>query len=253
MNFINSYQALGPAFYQRIDPEPVRAPRLFLWNQELAEALGLADELLNDPQRLAQVFSGNRLLPGSEPIALAYAGHQFGHFVPQLGDGRAHLLGDLRDGSGRWLDLQLKGSGRTAFSRNGDGRCALGPALREFIMSQALRALEVPSSQSLAVVQSGETVWREGAEPGALVTRVAASHLRVGSFEFFARRGQFEQVRTLADYAIQRHYPELAEAGQQRFIALLEQVIQRQVELVVDWLRVGFIHGVMNTDNTALS
>lgn len=226
---------------------------MFLWNRRLAEELGLAEDLLQSPGRLAEHFSGNALLPGSEPIALAYAGHQFGHFVPQLGDGRAHLLGDIHDRSGRWLDVQLKGSGQTAFSRNGDGRCALGPAVREFVMSEALQALGVATSQTLAVVHSGEWVFREGRQPGAVVTRVAASHLRVGSFEYFAMRRKYAELELLADYCIQRHYPELAEAGADRFTALLEQVVLRQIALVVDWMRVGFIHGVMNTDNTALS
>jgi uncharacterized protein YdiU (UPF0061 family) len=261
MHFINSYHRLGPAFYQRIDPEPVLAPRLFLWNQRLADELGLWPERSPaqstaqspHPETLAAYFSGNALLPGSEPIALAYAGHQFGHFVPQLGDGRAHLLGDLRDREGRWRDIQLKGSGRTAFSRNGDGRCALGPAVREFVMSEAMQAMGIPSCQSLAVVRSGEPVMREGPEPGAVVTRVAASHLRVGSFEFFAMRRQYAELEALADYTIQRHYPELSEAGPERFKALLERVVQRQIALVVDWMRVGFIHGVMNTDNASLS
>jgi uncharacterized protein YdiU (UPF0061 family) len=253
MEWINSYHALGNAFYQRIDPDPVSRPQLLLWNAQLAEQLGLPESLRADPGQCAQVFAGNALLPGSEPIALAYAGHQFGHFVPQLGDGRAHLLGDLQDRHGQHRDIQLKGSGQTAFSRNGDGRCALGPALREFVMSEAMHALGIATSRSLAVVRTGDPVWREGAEPGAVVTRVAASHLRVGSFEYFAMRRNYDELRTLADYAIRRHDPELAELGPERYVQLLAQVAQRQIALVVDWMRVGFIHGVMNTDNTALS
>ncbi|MET0107138.1 MAG: protein adenylyltransferase SelO [Sedimenticola sp.] len=253
MMFSNSYTDLGDIFYQSIAPEPVESPRTFLWNDRLAEELSLADKLDLSTVDLAGLFSGNDLLPGSEPIALAYAGHQFGNFVPQLGDGRAHLLGETTDRSGLIKDIQLKGSGQTAFSRNGDGRCALGPAIREFIMGEAMHALGVPSTRSLAVTTTGETVYRDTPQPGAVVTRVASSHLRVGTFEYFAARNNYRAVEKLCDYAIQRHYPELGEAGSDRFIMLLENVMQRQIDLVVEWLRVGFIHGVMNTDNTAIS
>ncbi|MET0115958.1 MAG: protein adenylyltransferase SelO family protein [Sedimenticola sp.] len=253
MMFKNSYTDLGDIFYQSIAPEPVESPRTFLWNDRLAEELLLADKLDLSTVDLAGLFSGNDLLPGSEPIALAYAGHQFGNFVPQLGDGRAHLLGETTDRSGLRKDIQLKGSGQTTFSRNGDGRCALGPAIREFIMGEAMHALGVPSTRSLAVTATGETVYRDTPQPGAVVTRVASSHLRVGTFEYFAARNNYRAVEKLCDYAILRHYPELGEAGSDRFIMLLENVMQRQIELVVEWLRVGFIHGVMNTDNTAIS
>ena len=186
---------------------------------------------------------------------MAYAGHQFGHFVPRLGDGRAHLLGEVIDIAGQRRDIQLKGSGPTSFSRGGDGRCALGPAIREFIMSEAMHALGVPTTRCLAVVTSGESVKRELPLPGAIVTRVAASHLRVGTFQFFAARGDRKALRRLCDYAIERHYPELAEVGDtaDRCIALLDKVIEKQITLVVNWMRVAFIHGVMNTDNTAIS
>ena len=253
MAFSNSYLPLGKVFYQTIRPEPVRNPKLFLWNNGLAEELGLAEKLDLSEENRARLFSGNDLLPGLEPIALAYAGHQFGNFVPQLGDGRAHLLGETRDRLGELRDIQLKGSGTTSFSRNGDGRCALGPAIREFVMSEAMHALGVPSSRSLAVVTTGEDVFRETPQPGAVVTRVASSHLRVGTFEYFAVRENHEALETLADYAIKRHYPEIEASDTGRYLLLLEKVIQRQIALITEWLRVGFIHGVMNTDNTAIS
>ena len=253
MAFSNSYAPLGDIFYESILPQPVKSPQTFLWNQSLAEDLSLFGKLdLSEPGR-ARVFAGNSLLPGSEPIALAYAGHQFGNFVPQLGDGRAHLLGETSDRSGLRKDIQLKGSGRTSFSRNGDGRCALGPAVREFIMGEAMHALGVPTTRSLAVITTGETVYRESPQPGAVVTRIASSHLRVGTFEYFAARSNYQAVESLCDYAISRHYPELQGAGDERFILLLERVMDQQIQLVVEWLRVGFIHGVMNTDNTAIS
>ena len=253
MKFSNSYIGLGEAFYERIRPTPVRDPRLFLWNSSLSEQLGVPDELKNDPVTLAKVFSGNQILPGSEPIATAYAGHQFGTFVPQLGDGRAHLLGEVLDQSGQRWDIQLKGSGRTSFSRGGDGRCPLGPAVREFIMSEAMNALGVPTTRSLAVVATGEPVFRETPLPGAVVTRVADSHIRVGTFQYFAARGDLQALKTLCNYAIKRHYPELQGEDQNQYVLFIEKVIERQIRLVVDWMRVGFIHGVMNTDNTTIS
>lgn len=253
MNFDNTYLRLGEAFSRKIRPAPVRDPRLLLWNAPLAERLRVSDGLNGDSIALAQMFSGNSPIPGSEPIATAYAGHQFGQFVPQLGDGRAHLLGEIRDRLGKRWDIQLKGSGRTAFSRGGDGRCALGPAIREFVMSEAMHALGVPTARTLAVVATGETVFRQRPLPGAVVTRVAASHLRIGTFQYFAARGDHSSLRTLADYAIERHDPALREAGPDRFVSLIEAVMERQIRLVVAWMRVGFIHGVMNTDNTALS
>jgi uncharacterized protein YdiU (UPF0061 family) len=253
MNFSNSYAHLDEVFYEKTRPTPVQDPHLFLWNPSLAEELMISDELKHDPVAQAQAFSGNQLIPGSEPIATAYAGHQFGHFVPQLGDGRAHLLGEVLDQSGKGWDIQLKGSGRTSFSRGGDGRCALGPAVREFIMSEAMKALGVPTTRSLAVVTTGETVFREMPLIGAVVTRVASSHLRIGTFQFFAARGDQQALKTLYNYTIERHYPELQEEGENRYLQFLDKVIERQIHLVVDWMRVGFIHGVMNTDNTSLS
>ncbi len=253
MNFSNTYIGLDEVFYQRIRPTPVQAPQLLLWNSSLAAQLMLSDELKQDPVALAEVFSGNHIMPGSEPIATAYAGHQFGHFVPQLGDGRAHLLGEVLDQFGQRLDIQLKGSGPTIYSRGGDGRCAVGPAVREFIMSEAMNALGVPTTRCLAVVTTGEPVFRESSLPGAIVTRVASSHLRIGTFQFIAARGDPQALKALCNYTIKRHYPELKEDGPNQYIGLIDKVIARQIQLVVEWMRVGFIHGVMNTDNTSLS
>lgn len=254
MRLSNTYAELPAAFYQRIRPSTVQDPGLLLFNGDLARDLGFDDELTRDGEALARCLSGNELLPGSEPVALAYAGHQFGNFVPSLGDGRAHLLGELVDREGRRRDLQLKGSGRTSFSRGGDGRCALGPAIREFVMSEAMHALGVPTTRCLAVVTTGEQVFREEPLPGAVVARVAASHLRVGTFEYFVVRRDHASLRTLCDYAVARHDPDLAAApDDERPVAFLERVMERQIELVVQWMRVGFIHGVMNTDNTAIS
>ncbi len=249
--FDNSYARLPARFYSRLDPTPVAAPRLIKFNAELAQDLGI-DLDAGDPAQIAQVLSGNRRLPGSEPLAMAYAGHQFGQFVPQLGDGRAILLGELRDRAGVLHDVQLKGSGRTPYSRGGDGRAALGPVLREYIVSEAMTALGVPSTRTLAAVLSGERVLREEPMPGAILTRVAASHVRVGTFQFFAVRGDTDAVRTLADYVIARHYPELRDSAT-AYLDLLKGVIQRQASLVAKWLHVGFIHGVMNTDNSTVS
>ncbi|MCG6879002.1 MAG: YdiU family protein [Deltaproteobacteria bacterium] len=253
MKFSNSYAHLDEVFYQRIRPTPVRDPRLLLWNARLAEQLMAPDELVQDLSALAQVFSGNHILPGSEPIAIVYAGHQFGTFVPRLGDGRAHLLGEVLDQSGRRWDIQLKGSGRTSFSRGGDGRCPLGPAVREFIMSEAMKFLGVPTTRCLAVVTTGETVFRETALPGGVVTRVASSHLRIGTFQYFAAQGDQQALETLCRYSMARHYPELQEEGDTPYIQFMKKVMERQIHLVVEWMRVGFIHGVMNTDNTTIT
>ena len=252
MNFSNTYACLDDIFYEKSRPTPVRNPNLFLWNSSMAEQLMIPNELKHDSVALAQVFSGNQILPGSEPIAIAYAGHQFGHFAPQLGDGRAHLLGEVFDQFGQRWDIQLKGSGRTLFSRGGDGRCALGPAVREFIMSEAMKALGVPTTRCLAVVTTGEPVFRDTTLPGAVVTRVASSHLRIGTFQLFAARGDQQAVKTLCDYTIERHYPELQEEGPNKYLLFIEKVIERLIRLVVEWMRVGFIHGVMNTDNISL-
>src|SRR5712675_2491021 len=217
----------------------------------LAVHLGLDPDLLSTPEG-AEILAGKRVPDGAEPIAMAYAGHQFGHFVPQLGDGRAILLGEVIDKDGIRRDIQLKGSGPTPFSRRGDGRAALGPVLREYIVSEAMFKLGIPTTRSLAAVMSGESVMRETALPGAVLTRVAASHIRVGTFQFFAARGDTDGVRRLADHVIERHYPQAAGA-ERPYHALLEGVIARQAELVARWLLVGFIHGVMNTDNTSIS
>jgi uncharacterized protein YdiU (UPF0061 family) len=249
--FENTYARLPEHFYARVDPTPVAAPRLVKLNVELARNLGLdPDELAS--ARGAEILGGNLVAEGSEPLAIAYAGHQFGHFVPQLGDGRANLLGEVVGRDGVRYDIQLKGSGPTPFSRGGDGRAALGPVLREYILSEAMAALGVPTTRALAAVTTGQRVLRETALPGAVLTRVAASHLRVGTFQYFASRGDTEGTRRLADYAIARHYPEAASASKP-YRALLDGVIARQAQLVAQWMMLGFIHGVMNTDNTSIS
>jgi len=247
----SAYSRLPENFYARWAPAPVAKPSLIQFNASLATELGL-DPHGTDSEALAAVFSGNQLPAELAPIAMAYAGHQFGHFVPQLGDGRAILIADAVDRSGARRDVQLKGSGRTPFSRNGDGRAAMGPVLREYLVSEAMHALGVPTTRSLAAVSSGESVVREQRLPGAILTRVAASHVRVGTFEYFAARGQGEAVRVLADYVIDRHYPEARSSGQP-YLSLLRCIVQRQAQLIAHWMRVGFIHGVMNTDNMALS
>lgn len=253
MKFSNTYIKLDPVFYQAVAPMQVDAPALFLWNESLAHSLMLSSELADDRVQLAEYFSGNELPPGAEPIALAYAGHQFVHFNPQLGDGRAHLLGEVMDKHNVRRDIQLKGSGPTRFSRGGDGRCALKPALREYVMSEAMFALGVPTSRCLAVVSSGESVYRDGVSPGAVVTRVAASHIRVGTFQYFAARGDLHSLRALTQYAIERHFPEIDYTSPDSTVQFLQAVINKQIQLIVQWMRVGFIHGVMNTDNTAIS
>lgn len=250
-HFDNSYSRLPDDFFRRCNPTPVSAPRLLKFNDALAEELG-ADLSGCDEQTLAALFSGNLVPDGAEPLAMAYAGHQFGDFSPQLGDGRALLLGEVIDRSGQRRDIQLKGAGRTPFSRGGDGRAPLGPVIREYLVSEAMHALGVPTSRALAAVTSGETVMRDDALPGAVLTRVAASHIRVGTFEYFAARGQVEHLRQLADYVIHRHYPTL-HAAPQPYLALLDTVITQQVQLVAHWMSLGFIHGVMNTDNMLVS
>jgi uncharacterized protein YdiU (UPF0061 family) len=249
--FGNTFARLPEHFYARLDPTPVAAPRIVKVNVELARELGLDPAQLTSEHGVG-VLSGNRVDDGAEPIALAYAGHQFGHFVPQLGDGRANLLGELISCDGQRYDVQLKGSGRTPFSRGGDGRAALGPVLREYIVSEAMAALGVPTTRALAAVTTGEQVLRDTVLPGAILTRIAASHLRVGTFQYFAARGDVEGLRVLADYAIARHYPEAAHA-KEPYRALLEGVIARQAQLIAKWMLLGFIHGVMNTDNTSIS
>ena len=249
--FDNSYARLPERFYVRHAPAQVPAPGLLAWNRELARDLGLLG-LDGSDHKLAEIFSGNELPAGAEPIALAYAGHQFGHFVPQLGDGRAVLLGEVTGGDGRRQDVQLKGSGQTPFSRNGDGKSSLGPVIREYILSEAMHHLGVPTTRALAAVVTGETVFRETAMPGAVFTRVASSHVRVGTFQFFAARGDRDAVETLADYAIGRHYP-AARDEDRPYRAFFRQVLERQAALIAHWMDIGFIHGVMNTDNTSIS
>ncbi|MFO1081496.1 MAG: YdiU family protein [Reyranellaceae bacterium] len=248
--FDNSYARLPERFYARLPPTPVAEPGLVKLNTALAAELGLDARRLASPEGL-QVLAGNRLAEGSQPIALAYAGHQFGNFVPQLGDGRAILLGEVVDRAGRRRDLQLKGSGPTPFSRRGDGRAALGPVLREYLVSEAMARLGIPTTRSLAAVTTGEAVFREMALPGAVLTRVASSHVRVGTFQYFAARGDREALQLLADHVIARHYAEIA--GEDRYRALFERVIAAQAELVARWMLVGFIHGVMNTDNCSIA
>jgi uncharacterized protein YdiU (UPF0061 family) len=249
--FDNTYVRELPGFYVAWQPETVPAPTLLFFNRDLVRELGLALEDLDD-QALAALFSGNRLPAGAQPIAQAYAGHQFGHFSPQLGDGRALLLGEVVDRQGRRRDIAFKGSGRTPFSRRGDGKAAVGPMLREVLVGEAMHALSIPTTRALAVVATGEPVYRERVLPGAVLTRVAASHLRVGTFEYVHAHGTPEQVRRLADYAIARHYPEIG-AGPDRYLDFLAAVAERQARLVAQWMHVGFIHGVMNTDNMAIS
>ena len=249
--FDNTYARLPEHFYARLAPTPGASPQLVKVNTELARNLGLDPDALASRQGV-EILAGNRVAEGSEPLAIAYAGHQFGHFVPRLGDGRANLLGEVVARDGARYDIQLKGSGPTPFSRGGDGRAALGPVLREYIVSEAMAALGVPTTRALAAVTTGERVFRELPLPGAVLTRVAASHLRVGSFQYFAARRDTEGIRTLADYAIARHYPEAAHA-QQPYRALLDAVIARQTRLIAQWMLIGFVHGVMNTDNTAIS
>ena len=251
MEIGNSYLSLPDRCYVRQSADTVPEPTLLAWNAPLAETLGLSGLAESDVGR-AELFGGNRLPDEAEPIALAYAGHQFGDFVPQLGDGRALLIGDVVAADGRRYDVQLKGSGRTPFSRGGDGKSAIGPVLREYVVSEAMHRLGVPTSRALAAVATGENVMRERPLPGAVMTRVAASHLRVGTFEYFAARGDHEALRALADFAIERHYPDCA-TSEQPYVALFESVLAAQARLVARWMGLGFIHGVMNTDNTAIS
>lgn len=249
-NFDNSYARLPELTFTRTEPVPVSSPEIIVFNDSLAEKLGL------DPARLsseegAAIFAGNEIPEGAEPLAQAYAGHQFGHFN-RLGDGRAVLLGEQLIPSGERVDIQLKGSGRTPYSRGSDGRAALGPMLREYIISEAMHGLGIPTTRSLAVVATGESILREKNLPGAILTRVASSHIRVGTFQFVAAWGSLEELRTLADYTIQRHYPNI-DLEKTPYLSLLQETIKRQAKLIAKWQLVGFIHGVMNTDNMTIS
>ncbi|ASS74184.1 hypothetical protein CIG75_03745 [Tumebacillus algifaecis] len=249
-NLDNSYARLPESFFSPVTPSQVRSPKLIMLNQPLASSLGLNVQALQSEEELA-VFAGNQFPESAFPLAQAYAGHQFGHFT-KLGDGRALLIGEQITPSGERFDIQLKGSGSTPYSRGGDGRAALGPMLREYIISEAMHALGIPTTRSLAVVATGQTVIREAYLPGAILTRVAASHLRVGTFQYVAQWGTGEELRALADYALQRHFPE-ADDAENRYLALLQEVIKRQAALIAKWQLVGFVHGVMNTDNMTIS
>lgn len=250
--FDNSFARLPEGFFARLAPTPVAEPGLVRVNHPLARDLGLDPAALEAPEGL-EILAGNRLPEGAEPLAQAYAGHQFGGFVPQLGDGRAILLGEVVDAQGIRRDIQLKGAGRTPFSRHGDGRAWIGPVIREYLVSEAMHALGVPTTRALAAVTTGERVWREqGPMPGAVLTRVAASHLRVGTFEYFAARRDREALQRLADYTIARHHPQAAGA-ENPALALLGAVVDAQARLVAQWMALGFVHGVMNTDNCSLA
>ncbi|MBW7475793.1 YdiU family protein [Paenibacillus oenotherae] len=249
-NFDNSYARLPESLFTKLDPTAVSSPKLIILNHPLAASLGLNVEALQGDDGIA-VFAGNRIPEGALPLAQAYAGHQFGHFN-MLGDGRALLLGEQITPEGERLDIQLKGAGRTPYSRRGDGRAALGPMLREYIISEAMHALGIATTRSLAVAVTGDPIYRETEQPGAILTRVAASHLRVGTFQYAAQWGTAETLRALADYTLQRHYQEV-DTGENRYLSLLQGVINRQAGLIAKWQLVGFIHGVMNTDNMALS
>src|SRR6056297_2899146 len=242
--FDNSYAQLPPAFFTRLDPTPVKSPRLLAFNEALARELGIDTQGAD----LAAIFAGNKVPEGATPLAQLYAGHQFGGFSPQLGDGRANLLGEVIDRSGSRRDIQLKGSGPTPYSRMGDGRAWLGPVLREYVLSEAMNALGVPTTRALAAIRTGEVVIRERPLPGAVLTRVAQSHIRVGTFQVFAARRDMDSLQTLFDYTVERHYPDASDP-----LDLLDAVIARQADLVAQWMSFGFIHGVMNTDNCTLS
>jgi serine/tyrosine/threonine adenylyltransferase len=249
--FDNSYARLPEVFFRTCEPTPVAAPALIRFNHALAAQLGYQGDA-DDAELLAQIFSGNQLLAGSRPIATAYAGHQFGGFNPRLGDGRAVLLGEVVTADGQRRDIQLKGAGRTPFSRGGDGRSPLGPVLREYLVSEAMHALGVATTRALAAVTTGERVYRDKPLPGAILTRVAASHIRVGTFQFFASQRDIDSLKALADHVIERHFADIS-GHAQPYLALLQQVVQKQAELIAHWMSLGFIHGVMNTDNVLVS
>jgi uncharacterized protein YdiU (UPF0061 family) len=249
-NLDNSYTRLPDTFFTRYKPTPVRSPKLVIFNESLAASLGLNSQALQSEEGIS-VGAGNLMPEGADPLAQAYAGHQFGH-LNKLGDGRALLLGEQITPTGERFDIQLKGSGRTPYSRGGDGRASLGPMLREYIISEAMYALGIPTTRSLAVVSTGESVIRETALPGAVLTRVAASHIRVGTFQYAAHLGTVEDLKALADYTIKRHYPGILE-DENIYLSFLKEVMKRQASLIAKWKLVGFIHGVMNTDNMTIS
>jgi uncharacterized protein YdiU (UPF0061 family) len=249
--FNNRYVTLGETFYVKTRPSPVASPALIKLNESLAESLGLSAEDLNSTDGAA-LFSGNCIPEGAEPLAMAYAGHQFGHFNPQLGDGRAILLGEIVSPNGDSFDMQLKGSGRTFYSRDGDGRAALGPVLREYLVSEAMAKLAVPTTRALAAVTTGEQVARERLLPGGIITRIATSFVRVGTFQYFSAKGDVEAIQKLADFVIERNYPHAREADNP-YLALLSSIVERQAALIAQWMQLGFIHGVMNTDNMSVA
>ncbi|NLB42873.1 MAG: hypothetical protein GX815_11580, partial [Clostridiales bacterium] len=249
-NLDNSYMHLPDKFYTQMEPTPVSSPNMIILNNSLAEALGLNPEYLLSDEGVS-VLAGKNIPDGASPIAQAYAGHQFGHFT-MLGDGRAILLGEQITPEGKRYDVQLKGSGRTPYSRGGDGRAAVGPMLREYIISEALFNLGIPTTRSLAVVSTGEDIVRETLLPGAILTRLASSHIRVGTFEYISAYGSQEELQKLADYAIQRHYPDIS-IDENKYLKFISEVVKRQAELITEWQLVGFIHGVMNTDNMTIS
>ncbi|MDA9226730.1 YdiU family protein [Methylophilaceae bacterium] len=245
----NSYADLPKQFYTPINPTPVNKPNLVIFNKALSKELGI--DLPDDKELLAQIFSGNKLPKKAKPISQAYAGHQFGHFSI-LGDGRAHLIGEQISANGKRFDIQFKGSGPTPYSRNGDGRAALAPMLREYIISEAMYALNIPTTRSLSVVSTGESIMRSSLTEGAILTRIAASHIRVGTFEYASKMLDRSAVKELADYAIKRHFPELI-SQENPYLSFLRAVITQQAKLIASWMHIGFIHGVMNTDNMAIS
>ena len=250
INFDNSYARLPKSFFECIKPTPVKEPKLVRFNKLLANEIGL--NVIEDNDILSDIFSGNIVPEGSEPIALVYAGHQFGYFVPQLGDGRAILLGEIVNNGGCRFDIQLKGSGQTSYSRSGDGRAPLGAVIREYIISEAMHSLNIPTTRSLAIIVTGELVSRETLLPGGILTRIASSHLRVGTFEYFAASDNQENLQLLADYSINRHFPNIKKSNL-RYQTFLESVCDRQAALIAKWMHVGFVHGVMNSDNTSIS
>ena len=252
--FNNRYVNLGETFYVKTSPSPVARPSLIKFNDELARGLGLSITSLNSSD-VSAIFSGNSIPEGAEPLAMAYAGHQFGQFNPQLGDGRAILLGEIVSPAGARFDLQLKGSGRTFYSRGGDGRAALGPVLREYLVSEAMKKLNVPTTRALAAVTTGEAVARERLLPGGIITRVASSFVRVGTFQFFSAKGDVEAIQKLADHVIERNYPNAIAAGEAKnpYVAFLKAVMDSQAALIAQWMHLGFIHGVMNTDNMSIA
>ncbi|GMR01459.1 MAG: YdiU family protein [Gammaproteobacteria bacterium] len=249
--FSNQYITLGKTFYTKTSPSPVTSPEMVGFNENLCEVLGLSSADLNSSEGTA-VFAGNLIPDGAEPLAMAYAGHQFGHFNPQLGDGRAILLGELVGPDGNRFDMQLKGSGRTFYSRDGDGRAALGPVLREYLVSEAMAKLGLPTTRALAAVTTGEDVARERLLPGGIITRIATSFVRVGTFEYFSSRGDVEAIHKLADFVIDRNYPQ-ARDSINPYVALLKGVVDKQAALIAQWMQLGFIHGVMNTDNMSIA